>query len=454
MSSFKSICLNTFYFKIFAILIFVISSTRYTHFLYSVGIYLTVIWGGILFINAILNKQFSYKKTDIIILLFLIGFLITMMLNVHENIFRQSFVFISCLMYFFSFLISDQITEKKLQHENLLIMLIIVIVSFVILIVSYGVFIYDIKTGNNQSYNLHGGNRLQFMGIYDGVALQAIISGISALASLGFIMSIKKINIRHRTSFLVFNVLNFILQDIALTISYTSGAVIAFGCSISVGLFFWLYDKINKKSVSKVICILLIGCVIAGAHYVLLDYCSSNLINFSLNKNHVTEGIVQADEATSGIFNTNGRREIWKAAIDQWQEAPVFGNGYGTFYVKIPLAGSKDVEYREYKNVHSGYLEVLQACGAWGFITIMLFGGCYVFRYFKLVMLPHRQVNGYTYIHYGQTMIIIHGLLYAAINQLFILDRNISMFLICIFISVARKNFCNMRENKKCSLEI
>lgn len=436
MNRLKGIFLNSFYFKCFTTIIFVISSTIYTHFLYSGGVYIVVIWGAILFVNAVFRKQIFYRKADIFILLFLIGFLITMLLNMHDDIIKQGFVFMSCLMYFFSFFISDQATIKRLQYENFIIMSIVVAISFAILIVSYGIFVYDIKTGDNHTYNLHGGTSLQFIGIYTGLSTQAMISGISALASLGFVMSIKKMRVKHKPVFLVFHVLNFILQDIALTISYTSASIVALGCAIIIGVFFWLHSKINKKSILKSICILCIGCLLAGAHYVLLDYCSSNVINSLLNKNPVTEGIVQADEATSGVLNTNGRGAIWEAAIDEWKNAPVFGNGYGTFYIKIPLVGNEDTPYLEYRNVHSGYLEVLQACGAWGFVSIVLFGAYYILRYFKLAVFTSDK-----YVSYGSTMIIVHALLYAAINQLFILDRDINMFLICVFISVARKNF-------------
>lgn len=57
----------------------------------------------------------------------------------------------------------------------------------------------------------------------------------------------------------------------------------------------------------------------------------------------------------------NGRSDLWKQAIDQWKQAPVFGVGIGTYTLQTSMA------------VHNTYLEILTASGVIGFILFCTF---------------------------------------------------------------------------------
>ncbi len=434
MNKIQSFFLNTFYFKIVAVLVLLASSTRYTSFIYECGIYIIVMWSCILLGISAWKKQFNYRKADLFLLLFVIGFLVTIITNLDSNLFKQGFVLMSCLMYFFVFLIADKKPVKDLVHENFVILFIIVVISFVIILISYVVFAYDMVTGANHTYNLHGGNSLQFIGIYDGLSTQALISGISMLASLGFLISDNTYNgIKHKRGFIAFNCINFLVQDISVTISYTAAGVVAVGAALIFGIFYVLMKKINTKHIIKIPIAIVVTLLIVIGHYALLNYSCSKVVNsvVGIGNNSVS---IQADDTTDDLYTSNGRFEIWEAAVEQWKNAPVFGNGYGTFSVEFPIEINKKIEYVEYNNTHSGYLEVLYSCGLWGFIMIMLFGVYYLLGYLKNVFVSK---NMYAYI--GMTMIIVHACLYAAINELFVLDRNISVLLLCVFLGLARK---------------
>lgn len=435
MNKIKATILDPFYFKIIATLIFVVSTTQYTGFIYDYGIYAIVIWGsGVFWINTFLNKT-RLKKIDYLIYIFILGYFITIVTNLDDSVPVQLFVLLCCCMYFYSFFSADDI--QKYERDNYVIMFIIVIITFIFVLISYGLFIYDMTTGVNNTYNIHGDTNIQFIGIYKGVSTQAVLSGISMLSSLGLIVVAIKQPIRYKRIFIIFNIVNFVLQDLAVTISYTTAGMIAVTISLMIGLFLIFIDKNKKKNVVITLSFLLIAIILSVSNYMVMNYVGSNFIDTfaSVSK---TSSELQADDAISGVSNSNGRMVIWESGIEQWKENLVFGNGYGDFYVKVNL---NETKYIEYRNVHSGYLELLNSCGLWGFVSIIVFGAFYIGRFFIIIL---RDKNRYKYI--GVAMIIIHSCLYAAINQLFILDRDISVFLLCTFLGLARIN-CKQEDN-------
>ena len=71
----------------------------------------------------------------------------------------------------------------------------------------------------------------------------------------------------------------------------------------------------------------------------------------------------------------SGRWQFWTAAVDQWQSAPVVGDGAGTFAAWWAEHGSLALFVR---NAHSLYLESLGELGAVGFLlaSAIWVGGC------------------------------------------------------------------------------
>lgn len=417
-------------FKVFATLVFLMASTEYTMVAYKFGVYVVATIGVILLFFNILKKNFSYKKIDVTILLFIVGFIVTIIINNSSGIFKQGFVLLCVLMYFFVFFSSDLAKKENIFKENRIIMMIVVIFTFICLICSYILLIIDLKNNTNHTYNLHGGNSFQFIGLYTGISTQAMMSGISALISLYFVYSEIKIK-NNKKFFLIFNIINFILQDFALTLSYTSASIVAFGCALCVGIFLMFNNSSNDGRCIKLVIYLALAILISAINYCVMDYTSRTIIDSAFNDNttvNPNNQVISADDGSKELFSSNGRGEIWKEAISLWKDKPVFGNGYGTFYIKIPTEKS----FIEYRNIHSGYIEVIYTCGLWGFITIMIFGGYYLIRFIKLAV-TEKHIE-----FIGAAMIIVHSCMYASINQLFILDRSINMFLLCVFLGLAR----------------
>lgn len=443
MEKIKHAFFNPFYFKIIATVIFVVSTTKYTGFIYDYGVYAIVIWGGSIFWINTFFKKFKLKKIDYLIYIFILGYFVTIITNSDDGIVVQAFVLLCSCMYFYSFFSVDRYTLEDFRRESYVIMFIIVAITFIFLLISYGMFVYDMISGTNNTYNIHGGSSIQFMGIYNGIATQACISGISMLSSLSLISIAIRKDIRLKKLFIIFNVTNFVMQDIAVTISYTTAGILSTGMALMVGLVLIILDKgkQEKRKVTNVILAVLIAVIICLVNYMVTDYAGSKFINaLAENKQETSE--LQADEAISGIYNSNGRMPIWEEGIKQWKEQPLFGNGYGDFYVRIDLDGDDGSRYIEYRNMHSGYLELLNSCGILGFLSIMSFGMYYILKFFISLF---KTEGRYRYM--GPAMIIIYACLYAAINQLFILDRSINVLILCIFMGLGRFDFHKTQEN-------
>lgn len=431
---------NTYYFKLAGTIIFLFSGVKYTSVVYEYGIYFMVIWGCMIFCNLIYQRKIRFIAIDFLLVFFVLSYIVTMILNFQNHFLKQGFVLASCIMYFMSFFSSSCVSRSQLNKENKRILQIICIYTFISLIMSFIALFMDMLRGTSYSYNLQGGYLFQLIGIYSTLSTQAIFSGLSALCSVYFIVAhLTKESIISKKA-MIFYVSNFIIQDYALTLAYTSAGVAAFGCAIFVG-FCILGSKIIpvKKRLYKYI---LVGCLGLGAvffNYYVMNLCGQYTVEGVSHVITNTQSVdLKTDDAVAQIASSNGRAPIWKAAINQWRRSAFFGIGYGNFFMKMNLPQGGILEYRD---VHSGYLEVLVSCGVLGFLSIILYGGYHFLRFiFKL------ENNWLTF---GWMMILVYAGLYAAVNQLFILDRAITVFLICIALGMSRNIFLQKAKASK-----
>ena len=49
------------------------------------------------------------------------------------------------------------------------------------------------------------------------------------------------------TIFKILNILNFIIQDLALTLTYTSAGIVTFGGTLVLGLIYVMFKKIDDR---------------------------------------------------------------------------------------------------------------------------------------------------------------------------------------------------------------
>lgn len=430
---------GVFLFKIAVLIIFLASTLKYTVPLYNYGIYLCVLVGGVLLASCIINKKIKFSNVDYLLVAFSVFFCITMLLRFGDGVFKQGFVLICCLMYFFCFFSIDLITIDEARKQNNTMLFLILIHTLVCTLLSFGAVFVDAKNASFASFNLHGGNAFQLIGVYSGISTCAIMTGMSAIISFYFLLT------KNNIIFKILNILNFIIQDLALTLTYTSAGIVTFGGTLVLGLIYVMVKKTGCRSVFASIIIIALSFSFITCNYYVMDRISKIFVErVSIEVNSVVEDTgdtikgdtikIESDEALSGVFDSNGRFPIWISALNQWKEKPIFGIGYGNFYYSFEVENENSSQLIEYRNIHNGYLELLVACGLTGFISIMGFGIFYIFKLLKCFL-----TNDSYYVEFGIIMIVIYACVYALINQLFILDRCLTTLLLVTFIGMARK---------------
>lgn len=425
---------GVFLFKIAVLIIFLASTLKYTVPLYNYGIYLCVLVGGVLLVSCIINKKIKFSKIDYLLVAFSFFYCITMLLNSGEGFFKPGFVLICCLMYFFCFFSIDLITIEEARKQNNIMLFLILIHTLVCTLLSFGAVFVDAKNASFASFNLHGGNAFQLIGVYSGISTCAIMTGMSAIISFYFLFT------KNNIIFKILNILNFIIQDLALTLTYTSAGIVTFGGTLVLGLIYVMFKKTGCRSVIASIIIIALSFSFVACNYYVMDRISKIFVErVSIEVNSVVEDTgdtikIESDEALSGVFDSNGRFPIWISALNQWKEKPIFGIGYGNFYYSFEAENENSSQLIEYRNIHNGYLELLVACGLTGFVSIMGFGIFYIFKLLKCFL-----TNDSYYVEFGIIMIVIYACVYALINQLFILDRCLTTLLLVTFIGMARK---------------
>lgn len=429
---------GVFLFKIAVLIIFLASTLKYTVPLYNYGIYLCVLVGGVLLVSCIINKKIKFSKIDYLLVAFSFFYCITMLLNSGEGFFKPGFVLICCLMYFFCFFSIDLITIEEARKQNNIMLFLILIHTLVCTLLSFGAVFVDAKNASFASFNLHGGNAFQLIGVYSGISTCAIMTGMSAIISFYFLFT------KNNIIFKILNILNFIIQDLALTLTYTSAGIVTFGGTLVLGLIYVMFKKTGCRSVIASIIIIALSFSFVACNYYVMDRISKIFVErVSIEVNSEVNSVVEdtgdtikieSDEALSGVFDSNGRFPIWISALNQWKEKPIFGIGYGNFYYSFEAENENSSQLIEYRNIHNGYLELLVACGLTGFVSIMGFGIFYIFKLLKCFL-----TNDSYYVEFGIIMIVIYACVYALINQLFILDRCLTTLLLVTFIGMARK---------------
>ncbi|NBI63084.1 O-antigen ligase domain-containing protein [Clostridiales bacterium] len=460
MESIYRVFSNTRCFKIIGIIIFLAATTPYSDFIYKYGIYILSIWGTLLSFDMLIKHKIKLNRIDWLVGIFLVGYMITMLVNIEDGLFRQGFVFLCCLMYFFIFFSAEYNSIEENRKINDIILKIILYFTFFAIIVSFIVLFCDLTNKMNHSYNLEGGTEFQFMGIYKALSTQASLSGISALCSIHFI--IQCVKTRRKSTWLVFNIVNFIIQGVAMILAYTSASIVMFIGSSFIAILIISIKISAHKQIVKTIRNIAIGTLLMFVCFFSLNGIANLFSDLFINGTSVSQVEytpftsnartdnskigkddvkMKQNSALAEIFRSNGRIPIWQEAISVWKNHPIFGVGYGNFHMEFDVQTDKGTVNLQYEDVHNGYLEVLVACGLVGFISIMLFGGYYLVR-----LLIGIFCNRIDCLDIGVILILIAVCISAMANQLFILDRSLHSFLLCIFLGFIRSLY--VREKK------
>lgn len=459
------------YYVTFSFIILVSSIVKGINVLYKYGVYLYVLFGVVFFGYCLLQHQFAFQKTDLLVGIFSLAFLITIFLNREKAFARQVFVFLCCLTYFFLFCFSRSRSECENVALFRVLLKFIVVLSFVFAITSYVLVFIDKSQHTTFAYNIHRGKHFQLIGVYTSLSNLALFSGLSSICSL-FCFFLNEDRKVPTIAWRCCCALNFFLQLITMTLAYTTASLVS--CVFCLILFCGVYSRHkyvvynDRSAVHYIVLFFLIflsvclAGLISSRIVVSLDLStymetkSSGTIELEVNVDNTGElegnidntgqiaVAVEPDNAISGILSSNGRLPIWRAAVKAWMEKPIFGYGYGNadiFVDEENALGERVI--KEYQNVHSGYLDVLVSCGLAGFIPIMIFGAiCFVnitYNLFvkKLILFDVFWITIATYCCIN-----------ALVNKLFILDRGVYPFFLCLCLGSLSANSCGRIQQK------
>lgn len=153
-------------------------------------------------------------------------------------------------------------------------------------------------------------------------------------------------------------------------------------------------------------------------------------INTTINRIIETAG---SDDASSG------RIPLYELAINEWQEKPILGNGWGHFIEASHLKFGKNAYNTDYMHTHNDYLEILCDKGIVGLLLYLILLIYLLFKSYK-----NRHLGT---LHYFAFIYILFYILYGLTGTPISIPSNYCFLLISILIIKGQNNEKNRRNN-------
>lgn len=426
--------------------------------IYEYGIILILFFG--LIISLLNYKVFCqyYKQSKVnfyLICFFLTSLCITTLINYNKNLSYNVVVSLFAYIYMFILMHSHQNSICNInKHITIFFKLISIYTNFMVIIglVMYFLKCYGYLNIWGVKYNYGVGFRsagfIQLIGIYTSVSTAGLLSSLSIIISFFYLLFFK----REKTYWLITIILNFVF--LSLTSNMTS---ILATMAVVFLLFFLITErksaKHNYMSILKsafvAFCITaIVFSFFRGTEYLSQKYYSHQEITSEQNKSigGKTKHNFKSDTRDISISFSNGgtgRVEIWKAALNQWKSQPIFGVGYKN----INLTEKNKYGIVRYYNTHNGYLAVLLADGAIGFVIIAIFMIRIFFTSLNTVLF---KTNNKYYI--SIYLLTVYLLIFNLAQSQFIMERSIPSLLLFIFLGYIEKFY--IEEKKEAMIGI
>lgn len=432
-------------------LILLSASTYYTHFVYDIGVYLIVFWGGLLVIHDMIFNKESLRATGmVLLLLFLLGNVITLIVTRANYFVQDVFVFLFSIIYFYVYCVSNKRNDRKeMQKYVYMINWVFVIVSFLLSAVSFATlclglhWIYDAGSIQlPQGISERSAGFIQLIGIYTGAITLAVTSALSILATITVLyMKRRFVFLQNRHFVNVFCVINLLLQFVCFSLSNSLTPLFSILGTTGIIVFLYVRHRLsimkrfgfsgdNERKKQQALVVFILAMIIAMLAILLVFFsmrgCQQGIYTIMDKSEKITTGDVKKEATRSiegGIGEASGRYEIWGEAINKWKRNPLFGYGYKNMSVEVNLSGT----HLTYTNMHNGYLSVLVSNGLAGFIPIMVFG-CYIFcRVFRYLF---RQNDFVSLMLFAACCFI---LIYNIGQSAFVMERTYVMWILCTY---------------------
>lgn len=144
-------------------------------------------------------------------------------------------------------------------------------------------------------------------------------------------------------------------------------------------------------------------------------------------------------ETASSDDASSGRTPLYELAINEWQEKPIFGNGWGHYIEASHLKFGKSTYNADYMHTHNDYLEIL--CDK-GIVGLML----YLILLIGLLSNAYRSRHVST-LHYFAFMYVLFYVLYGLTGTPISIPSNYCFLLISIIIIKGQNHEKNRRNN-------
>lgn len=324
------------------------------------------------------NQLVIDTKKDIYIVLFLMCFVISSILNIKYGIFQNIRLMIWTLINFFVLYIAGKDESKQEQESKLVIFQNIIVVSWLTFsLMSIITFIfkidYMVQIGEHTFVRIgYVENRL--FGIFSNPNGTSFVALISLIISLVHILE----NV-HGALDKRLNLTNIVLQFIYIVLSNSRGTLVVFFSIVSIVCFFTFYKSSSLKKIHKIILGIVLTAIICVILFYVINFIRDILIYIvnSLFPAQTKEVRVLSHQRKDFVENndiSNLRFKIWSSAWEIFKTRWLFGTSPGNVlnYAKSVFPDGF-ISQRMYHSIHSVWIGMPLYTGICGAICIFSF---------------------------------------------------------------------------------
>jgi O-antigen ligase len=396
--------------------------------------------GGIILLIEVVQiilrkKPFDY---DILLVLFLIIFGISILLNYKYNFFANVKNFAWSALFLLTIY---SVAKNKNTQENFFVKFQTILVSFgfIMSLISLGMFVFNysyITPLENKTNPLRLGfieNRL--FGAYADPNYAAVMAVVVIVFSL-YLLLYKCKNVL----FKVLLIINIILQIFYIGLSGSRNGLVVLLAITAVYTFFNVFyskrEAIQKNILSRVI----IGVIAAGlassvmflavdvskrALSVVPDVFPAHKIiskNNSSNNKQTDEPVDLSREDIAGSGDiSNMRFTLWKSGIEVFKTSPLFGVAPKSIHDYAQKEVPNTYLAKTHLAVHNAYLNVLVCTGIFGALAALAFLGKNAYNVIKYAFMNNIKNNRFLYYMLAVLALAISGLFH---NEIFFMTTS------------------------------
>lgn len=351
----------TFYLKMLLIISSLLTAiTPINHYfrnVYKIFFVICLPWLAYLFLKNKLYKKWEFN----LLILFIIFYLITILLN--RNHLLNELAMIGYLaLFFFMSVCSNQLTKLDIHKEIKIILAVFLGITFIYSLCSFIMFLfqYQIIFEIGDSQHIFGMYEGRLWGLFNpNTGSMLYLAGI--YSAVYFLKIAKKALLKY------FSIIAIILEISTFVLCQSRGAWVCFLVFIISYILFVLTNR-SKKQKMFLILLVLISFAVEP-----LYRNSLNILPALANQNNLSSQRLDQNKTADIDTFTSGRTGIWKAGLSGYIKSPIFGIGYRN--IDQTLQQLPETVYSNVRKggLHNVYLTILVSSGICGFLVWLAF---------------------------------------------------------------------------------